>query len=147
MRDVSGAFLLGDFDHAFGDERARDAGAEEILVFVDRPRLDHRKNEIARELLLEVVDVDLRSARGHRFLIKAFEFLLLPNVSAKGNHFSLILFLNPREEHRGVEPPRVCQNYLHHAPNFGQPDAVAKWKIGGIHYPLNLFSLPAFHWI
>ena len=41
--DGVGFFLLGDFDHALGDERAGDAGAEEILVLINRARLHHRE--------------------------------------------------------------------------------------------------------
>ena len=40
--DGVGFFLLGDFHHALGDERARDAGAEEILALVNRAGLDDR---------------------------------------------------------------------------------------------------------
>ena len=38
--DGVGLFLFGDFHHAFGDERPGDAGAEEILAFIDRAGLD-----------------------------------------------------------------------------------------------------------
>ena len=60
--DGVGLFLPGDLDHALGDERPGDAGAEEILALVDRAGLDHREDEVARELLLQVVDVDLGRA-------------------------------------------------------------------------------------
>ena len=54
--------LLGDLHHALGDERPRDAGAEKILALVNRAGLDHRENEVAREFLLQIVDVDLGRA-------------------------------------------------------------------------------------
>jgi hypothetical protein len=60
--DKAGFFSLGDLDHALGDERAGDAGAEEVLAFINGSGLDHREDEIGGEFLLEVVDVDFRGA-------------------------------------------------------------------------------------
>ena len=36
-------FLFGDGNHALGDERPGDAGAQKILALVNRAGLDHRK--------------------------------------------------------------------------------------------------------
>ncbi len=56
------AFAVRDLDHALGNERTGDAGAEEILILVNRAGLHHWENEIAREFLLQVVDVNLGRA-------------------------------------------------------------------------------------
>ena len=37
-------------DHAFRDQRARDARPEKVLSFVDRPGLHHGKDEVAQTL-------------------------------------------------------------------------------------------------
>ena len=59
--DGLGLFLAGDVDHALGDEGPGDAGAEEILVFVDGAGLDHGEDEVAGEFLLQVGDVTLEA--------------------------------------------------------------------------------------
>jgi hypothetical protein len=60
--DGLGAHLAGYLDLALGDQRARDRGAEQIGAFVERIRPKHRKNEIADELLAQIVDKDLMDA-------------------------------------------------------------------------------------
>ena len=57
--DGVGLFLLRDFHHAFGNQRPGDARAEKVLAFVNRARVNHRIDEVAREFLLEVVHVNL----------------------------------------------------------------------------------------
>ena len=39
---------------ALGDERPRDARAEEILSLVNRPGVNHRIDEVAREFLNQI---------------------------------------------------------------------------------------------
>jgi NAD(P)-dependent dehydrogenase (short-subunit alcohol dehydrogenase family) len=60
--DGVGLLGLGDLHHALGDERPRDRGAEEVLALVNRAGAHHRVDEVLRELLLEVIDVNLRGA-------------------------------------------------------------------------------------
>ena len=62
VRNGVGLFFLGDFHHALGDERARDAGAEKILPLVNRAGLDDGINEVAREFFLQIINVDFRCA-------------------------------------------------------------------------------------
>src|SRR6266404_3535035 len=104
MRDHLGFFLSRDLDHSFRDKRTGDARAEEILTFVDRTGSDHRKNEIARELFLKIVDITFEGAGAQRFLLQTLEFFLLTDVCAKRDDFGLIIFFEPAENNRGVEP-------------------------------------------
>ena len=113
MRDRLGFFLSRDLDHSFRDERTGNAGAEEILPFVNRAGLDHWKNEIARELFLEIVDVTFGSAGAQRFLFQTLEFFLLTNVRAERDDFGLIIFLEPAENDRRVEPARIREDNFH----------------------------------
>ena len=100
-------FLRGDFDHALGDERPGDAGAQEILALIDCARLDHREDEVARELLLQVDDVALGRAGALGLGFEALEFLFLADVGAEGDDLRVILFLQPRQDDRGVQSARV----------------------------------------
>ena len=56
--DVLRLFLSRDLDHPLRDQWPRDARAEEILVLVNRPCLDHRIDEVPRELLFEIIHVE-----------------------------------------------------------------------------------------
>ncbi len=67
MGDGVGAGLLGDLDQALGDQRPRDRGAEQVLALIKRVGAEHREDEVAHELLAQVVDED---------------FSLTPSISA-----------------------------------------------------------------
>ncbi len=62
VSDRVGAFPDGDLDLPLGDERPGDRGAEQIDAFVKGVHAEHREDEVADELLAEVVDVDLADA-------------------------------------------------------------------------------------
>jgi hypothetical protein len=96
--DGVGFFFARDFDHALGDERSGDAGAEKILALVNRASLDHRENKIAREFFAEVVDVKFRCAGFHRLFVETFEFFLLADVGAERDDFRVVFFFEPQEE-------------------------------------------------
>jgi hypothetical protein len=59
VRDGVGAGLARDLDQPLGDERARDRGAEQVLALVDGVAAEHREDEVAHELLAQVVDEDV----------------------------------------------------------------------------------------
>jgi hypothetical protein len=98
MGEGIGFFLSGDFDHAFGDERTRDACTQEILAFIECTGLEHRVNEIARKFLLQIDDVAFRSASSLGLCFETFEFLFLADIRAKGDHLGIIFFFDPRQE-------------------------------------------------
>ena len=66
--------------------------AEEVLPLVNRARLHHRKDEVAREFLPQIIDVNLGRAGLERLLFEAVEFLLLPDVRAEGDHLRVSRF-------------------------------------------------------
>jgi hypothetical protein len=87
-----------DIDHALGDQGTRDRSAEIVLPLVNRSRLEHRENEVARELLAQIVDVALARAGAQRLVFEAVEFLLLADIRAKGDNLRGIGFLQPGEQ-------------------------------------------------
>ena len=118
-------FLPGDFHHSLGDERPCDGGPEEILALVDRSGPHHGKDKVPGELLLEVIDVHFAGPGPPRLGVEPVEFLLLADVGAKGDHFGVIGFLEPGEQHGGVESPGIGEHDLH-----GNLDgAVIRWWI------------------
>ena len=56
------------FYHSFRNERAGNAGAEIILIFIQRRSLEHRKDEISSELVAQIVDVTFRRSGPKRLL-------------------------------------------------------------------------------
>ena len=83
------------------------------MPVVNRAGLDHWKNEIARELFLEIVDVTFGGAGAQRFLFQTLEFFLLTNVRAERDDFRLISFLEPTDNNRRVETAGICQDNFH----------------------------------
>jgi hypothetical protein len=108
-----GFFFAGDIDHAFGDQWTGNAGAEEVLVLINCAGLNHRIDEVTREFLLQVSDVDFGGAGAFGFLLEAFEFFLLADVGAEGDHLRGIVFSDPGEQHGRIETAGVSQNNLH----------------------------------
>ncbi len=86
-------FLAGHVYHAARDKRAGDAGAEEVLSFIDSARLDHGEDEVAGKFLLQIHDVTFGSAGLFRLGFKAAKLLLLPDIGAESNDVSMIGFL------------------------------------------------------
>ncbi len=103
VRDGVGFFLLRDLDHALGDERARNGRTQEVLAFVNRAGAEHWKDEVARKLFLQIINVDFGRAGLDGFGFKAVEFLLLPDVGAEADHFGIIFFLDPGHQDGSIE--------------------------------------------
>ena len=99
--------------HPLGDEGAGNARPEKILAFVERPGLDHRENEFARELLTQVVHLAECRTRGQRLDLQAVEFLLLTHVRAERDHFRPVRFLQPTQNDRGIQPARISDDDFH----------------------------------
>ena len=113
--DGGGTFLAGDLDHALGDERARDAGSQEILPLINRPSLHHREDEIAGELLIQIVHITLGGSGFESLLLEAVEFLGLADIGAEGDDLGSVGFLEPIQNDGGVESPRIRDNDFFHA--------------------------------
>ena len=95
MGNGFGAGLRGDLDQAFGDERTRDAGSEEILALVDRVGAEHRVDEVGHELLGQVLDVDLPHAKRLRLGAGRLHLFALADVRGERHHFGGVGLLQP----------------------------------------------------
>src|SRR5258706_4520811 len=113
MRDGIGILCTGDLDHSLGDQRPCNTGPEKILIFIDRTGSHHGKDEIAGKLLLQIIYVNLRGSRVAGLFIQPFEFLLLADIGAEGDHFCVVFIFNPRKQNRSIQPTRISQNNLH----------------------------------
>src|SRR5262249_40588360 len=128
----AGLFSSGHFDHAFGNERAGYARAEEILAFINRAGLNHGENKIAREFLLQIDNVTLGSAGFFGLGLKTFELLFLTNIGAERNDFRVVPFFDPGKNDRSIEPARICQNNFHPGKLMGNycQTPSGKWQSG-----------------
>ena len=113
VADRVGAFGAGDLDQALADERARDRGAEQVIAFVNRIRLHHREDEIAGELFGQVLHIALRGAGADRFFLDAVQLLLLADVGAEADDLGIVLLFDPLDDHGGVKPAGISDDYLH----------------------------------
>ena len=110
------AFLQGDLHLVLGLQGPGDGGAQQVLALVDGARAQQGEQEVLRELVAQVEEVELGGARGHRLLLEARQVLVLPHVRADADDLgSLVVLLEPGDDDGGVQSPRVREDDLLHA--------------------------------
>jgi hypothetical protein len=112
MTDRIGADLFGDLDLFLGDQRTGNGGAQQIDAFIDRVGAEHGEDEIADELLTQVLDEDVAGldAQGQRLLAGGLDLLALPQISGEGDDFGAIFCLQPFQDDRGVQSAGIGEN-------------------------------------
>ena len=110
--DGVGAGLMGDLDQALGDQRPGDRSAEQVDALVERVHAEHREDEVADELLAEILDVDLLDAEQLGLLARRLQFLALAEIGGEGHHLRAVGGLQPLEDDRGVEPAGIGKHDL-----------------------------------
>jgi hypothetical protein len=109
VRDRVGALAARDVDLRLGDQRPGDRGAEQVDVLVDGAGAQHREDEVAHELLAQVLDVDRRGPALLRLGACRLEFLALAEIGAEGDDRHLVALDQPGQDDRGVEAAGVRQ--------------------------------------
>ena len=106
--------LARDFDLALGDQRPCDRRTEQILALVQCVRAEHREDEVADELLAQILDEDVLGpdAEHLRLAPRRLDLLALPQVGGEGDDLRVIFGLQPFEDDRGVEPARISEHDL-----------------------------------
>ncbi len=112
MRHRIGADLLGDLDLALGDQRPRDRRAEQILALVQRIGAEHREDVILDEGIAQILDENLLNPHQLGLLARRAEFFPLPDIGGEGNHLRRVGFLQPAQNHGGVEAARKGEHDL-----------------------------------
>ena len=109
VRHRVGAHLTRDLNLALGDQRPRDRRAEQVQPLVQRVGAHHREDVIADEFLAQIVDEDMLGLHPRRFglLARRLQLLALAQIGGEGHHFALIGFLQPFQDHAGVEAARI----------------------------------------
>jgi len=113
-RDEVVAYLTDyarDLDLPLRDEGPGHRRAEQILSVVDRARAQRREDEIADELLAEVLDVALLGAGGDRLLADAPQLLtILSDVSGDADDACVVVLTQPGDNDRRVETTGVGED-------------------------------------
>ena len=110
--DRVGADFARDLDLPLGDQRPRDRRAEQIRALVERVGAHHRKDEVADELLAQIVDEDVLRLDPHqrRLVARGLDLLALAEVGGEGHHLAAVALLQPFEDDAGVEPARESED-------------------------------------
>ena len=103
MTDGIGPGLGSDFDQTLGNQRTRNRGTQQVFAFVDGVGAEHGINVITNKVFTQVFDVDLFDAQRFRLGACRLDFLALTDVSGEGHHLTLVGFLKPFDDDRGIQ--------------------------------------------
>ena len=106
------AGLLGNLHQPPGDQRAGDAGAQQILPLVEGVGTEHGEDVVAHERSLQILDVDFPHPHGLGLGAGRLHLLALADVGGEGHHLGVVGFLQPAADNRGVQPPGIGQHDL-----------------------------------
>src|SRR5258708_27522082 len=107
MREGIAAGRQGDLHLFAGDERPRRRRAEEVVLLVDRPGLQHGEEIVGGELLTCVDEIELARAGAIGLLGQTGGLLSLTYVDGHGHDLATVVLFQPGNDDRGVEPARV----------------------------------------
>ena len=107
MADRVGADLPRDLDLALGDQRPGDRRAEQILAFVERVGAEHREDEVADELLAQILDEDVLGLDAEHLGLapRRLDLLALAEVGGEGHDLRVIFGLQPLRMIEVSSPP------------------------------------------
>ncbi len=110
------AELAGDLDLLLGDQGAGDRGSEQIEPLILRIGAEHREDIVADEFLAQVLDENMLGldAEEKRLVARRPKLLALAEIGGESHHLAAIGRLQPFEDDRRVEPPRIGENDLFH---------------------------------
>ena len=104
MRNRRRLLDLGDLDELLADERPAERGRHRIAILVDGVRFERREDVIVCELLAQIEHVRANGAGRQRAVAHLLELLALPEIHRHGDDLGVVLFLEPRNRHRRVQP-------------------------------------------
>src|SRR5215469_15759880 len=112
VRDRIRAFGARDLGLFLGDDRSSDGSTEQVVTFVHRVRPHHRKYEVACEFLAQIGEYELARSRAERLVLEACGLLRLADIGAIGDDLTAEAILEPAQDDRGVEAPRIGEHHF-----------------------------------
>ncbi len=102
------------------DELLRDQGPakrprERMPILVDRVRLEGRQHVVAGELLFEIEHMRPERSGGQGTVAYFLELAALPQIHRHRNDLEVVVFPEPGDRDRGVEPSRIREDDPFHA--------------------------------
>src|SRR5690554_750927 len=122
VRDGIGAGFVGNLDQTFGDQRARNRRAEQILAFIDGIGTEHREYEVTHKLFTQVFNVDLFHAQRFGLGTCRLHLFTLPQIGSEGHHFAVVGILQPAHDDGGIKPTRIRQYDLFDIGHVAAPE-------------------------
>ena len=112
MADGISAGLGSDFNLAFGNQRSRNRGTEQIDALINRIGAEHREHKIADKFFAEILDINLFNTSGFSLGPRRLNLFPLTEISGKGNDLAVIFFLQPAQNDGRIQPARIGQYHL-----------------------------------
>ena len=114
MTDGVRSHLLRDLDLPLGDQRSRDRRPEQVLALVKRVRAEHREDEIANELLAQILDENVFGPHAEHLGLapRRLDLLALAEIGGEGHYLRIIFRLQPFEDDRRVEAAGIGEHHL-----------------------------------
>ncbi|EKD59526.1 MAG: hypothetical protein ACD_54C01300G0002 [uncultured bacterium] len=112
MRHGISAGFFRDPHQMFGDQRARNRGAQQIQAFIQRIGTEHREDEILHEFFAHIDDVDILFLDAQQFGLGAgrLQFFALPQIGGEGDNLAAIFGLQPFQDDRGIKPAGIGED-------------------------------------
>src|SRR5262245_36257781 len=99
-----GAFRQRYFNLTFRQKRSANRSAEQVLALVHRAGFHKGPKVFGYEIISKVFDITLGCARTDRPFLQAVESIVLADVAGHRDDFTPIVFLEPGNDDRRVEP-------------------------------------------
>ncbi len=114
VADGVGANHPRNLDLALGDQWTGDGRAEEILAFINRVGAEHREDEVADELLAQILDEDVLGFHAHEesLIAGGRELLALSEVGGERHDLALVGLLQPLQDDGRVQAAGIGEDDL-----------------------------------
>ena len=115
VRDGGGALAQRNFHLMLRDHRPRQRSPQQVFVLVDRSCLERGEHVAGQKLFAQVLDNDFAGAGGIGLLHHGLDVVALSHIADHGDDVIGIVFLEPRNNDRGVESAGIGKhNFLRH---------------------------------
>src|SRR5687767_6122452 len=106
------AFIESNLNLAFRQKGLRNGCSKQIGTFVFCTGSYQGPEVLADELMPEVFDEDLGGSCFERFFFYPFEFIFLADIADHCDDFTPVVFFEPRNNDRAVQPARIREHRL-----------------------------------
>ena len=111
MANGLGPFLAGYLHQFFGDQRAGQGGAQQIILFIGGVALHGGEDEIRDEFLFQVGYVKLGRSGLDGLFAQAVQFVFLAHVGGDGDDLGVVIvFLQPGDDDGRIQAAGISED-------------------------------------